>query len=103
MRWALAFVLSMPSRQKDAWFGADKAKHFVVAAAIQSASYALWRDRGTRPEPALWRASAVTAAASLGKEAFDRSRGRLFSVRDLAWDAGGAGVASVIIIQLRGK
>jgi putative lipoprotein len=103
MRWAFAFVLSLPPWQKDAWFGADKAKHFVVAAAIQSVSYSLWRDRGVRSEPALWRATAVTATASLGKEAFDRSRGRAFSVRDLAWDAGGAGAASIVIIQLRGK
>lgn len=103
MRWAFAFVFALPPWQKDAWFGADKAKHFVVAAAIQSASYAIWRDRGTGREPALWRASAVTAAASLGKETFDRSRGRPFSVRDLAWDAAGAGAASVVIIQSRGK
>lgn len=103
MNWALAFVLSVPPWQRDAWFGADKAKHFVVAAAIQSVSYAVWRDRGTRPEPALWRATAVTASASLGKELFDRSRGRLFSVRDLAWDAAGAGAASLVIIQVRGK
>jgi putative lipoprotein len=103
MRWTLAFLLSIPPWQKDAWFGRDKAKHFLAAAAIQSVSYAVWRDRGAHSEPALWRASAVTATVSLGKEVFDRSQGRIFSVRDLAWDAAGAGAASVVIIQLRGK
>jgi uncharacterized protein YfiM (DUF2279 family) len=97
----LAFSLSAPSG--DRWFARDKAKHFVAAALIQSVSYAAFREVGARRTSALWQATAVTAAASLGKEAFDRHQGRLFSVRDLAWDAGGAGMASLAIIRVSRK
>ena len=99
--FALAFTLSGPP--KDGWFGRDKAKHFFAAAAIQSAAYVAFRQRTERTPIALWGATSVTAAASLGKEWNDRRRGSTFSYRDLAWDAGGTGVATIAIIKLRDR
>ena len=99
--FALAFTLSGPSN--DPWFARDKAKHFFVAAAIQSAAYAAFRQRTERAPVALWGATGVTAAASLGKEWYDHRRGKTFSYRDLAWDAGGTGVATIAIIKLRDR
>ena len=99
MRFALALAFSFTSRPPDRWLAHDKFKHFVAAAAIQSVAYAAWDRAGTSRNTALWRATAVTATISLGKEAFDRSRGRVFSVKDLAWDAGGAGTATLAIIH----
>lgn len=102
LAFALSFTPASP-QPRDAWFGRDKAKHFVAAAAIQSVAYALLHRGSTSRASARWRATAVTTAASVGKEVFDRSRGRAFSGRDLAWDAGGAGMATVAIIYASRK
>jgi len=79
--------------------GADKVKHFVASAAIQSLAYAAFRQRDDRRGAALWKATVVTAGASLGKELLDRRRGGSFSGKDLVWDAAGAGAATVAIIH----
>lgn len=102
MNWALILAFSLPPRS-DPWFGADKAKHFVAAAAVQSLAYSAWRATGASAPAALWRATAVTGAASLAKEWHDKRSGRAFSGRDLVWDAAGAGTASLAIIGLRGR
>ncbi|MBK6486262.1 MAG: hypothetical protein IPF98_05215 [Gemmatimonadetes bacterium] len=94
---ALAFTLAAPSG--DRWTGRDKLKHFAAAAAIQSLSYAAWRGADASRPAALWRATAVTATVSLGKETLDWRRGGRFSNRDLVWDAGGAGAATLAIIH----
>lgn len=99
MRFALAFALTFSGPAEDRWTGRDKLLHFAAGAAIQSVAYAAFRRGETSRRSALWRASAVTAAASLGKEALDHRRGGAFSGRDLAWDAGGAGVATLAIIH----
>ncbi len=101
MKFALVLAFSLSGSPRDDWFARDKAKHFLAAAAVQTASYHLFRQRTRRTTVALWGATAVTSAASLGKEWYDRRQGRRFSVRDLAWDAGGATVASVAILSLR--
>lgn len=99
MSLVLAFALTFSPPSGDRWIGRDKVKHFVAAAAIQSVSYAAWHRGAVSRSAALWRASAVTATASLGKEWWDYRRGGAFSRRDLVWDAGGAGAATVAIIQ----
>lgn len=99
MKFAFALAFSLSAPPGDHWFGVDKVKHFVAAAAVQSLAYAAWHDRDTRRGTALWRATAVTATVSLGKELHDRRRGGTFSRRDLVWDAGGAGAATVAIIH----
>jgi uncharacterized protein YfiM (DUF2279 family) len=95
--FALAFSLSAPS--DDRWFAADKVKHFMAAAVVQSLAYAAWHDRDVRRSTTLWRATAVTTTVSLGKELHDWRRGGAFSRRDLVWDAGGAGAATLAIIH----
>lgn len=99
MRFAVALAFSFSASPQDRWLGADKFKHFVAAAVVQSLAYAAWRDRDTGREPALWRATAVTTTVSLGKEIVDLRRGGMFSRRDLVWDAGGAGTATLAIIH----
>lgn len=102
MNWIVAFAVSLaPGR--DGWLGADKAKHFAAAAVIQSLAYSAWRETGASSPGALWGASAVTGAVSLGKELHDRRRGGTFSGKDLAWDAAGAGTATLAIIHWRGR
>lgn len=103
MHLALAFALTFGAPRQDRWFGPDKWKHFAAAAVIQSVGYAAFRQNDTPRPVALWRATAVTSSISLGKEWFDRHQGRPFSVRDLAWDAAGAGTATLAIIQATRK
>jgi putative lipoprotein len=102
MRFALALALTFGSpadRPGDRWLGRDKFLHFAAAAAIQSVAYAALRRDDTSRERALWGATALTAAVSIGKEVVDHRRGGAFSGRDLVWDAGGAGAATVAIIR----
>ena len=96
---ALALTLVVPPR--DSWFGADKLKHFFVAAFTQSVTYNALRLSGAGHGISLAGASAATATVSLGKEFHDRRRSNLFSVRDLVWDAAGAGTATFVLERSR--
>jgi putative lipoprotein len=99
---ALAFGFGAgPAAPPDPWFGRDKLKHFVVAAAIEAGGYGALRAAGWRPGRALGGATAVTAGASVTKELFDRRSHGHFSVRDLVWDAAGGGTAYVILERER--
>ena len=91
---ALIAQLAAP---RDAWFGADKLKHFFVAAFTQTVAYSALQAAKVRHDRALTGAWVVTAAVSVAKEVHDSRTTGLFSVRDLVWDAAGAGVATILI------
>jgi uncharacterized protein YfiM (DUF2279 family) len=84
-------------RPADRWFGADKVKHFVTAFVAQSVAYAALRVVNAPHGGALAGASAATAAVSVWKERSDRRATGLFSRKDLAWDALGAGAAAAAL------
>lgn len=83
----------------DRWFSPDKAKHFFMAAFVQSASFSVLRSARVRWSGSIAGASAVTAAVSFGKEVHDARTGGDASVKDLVWDAGGAAGATVLLRQ----
>ena len=91
---ALALQVVVP---RDHWFGADKLKHFFVAAFTQSVTYSALQAVKVKHGDALAAAWVVTAGVSVAKEIHDRRTTGLFSVRDLVWDAAGAGVASLLL------
>lgn len=91
---ALALSLTLPP---DPWFGADKLKHFFVAAFTQTVAYSALQAADVRHDRAMAGAWAVTAAVSVAKELHDRRTTGLFSVRDLVWDAAGAGAISLLL------
>ena len=93
----LAFALQAVVPPADHWFGADKLKHFFVAAFTQSVTYSALQAAHVKHRPAMSGALAVTAVVSVAKEFHDRRTTGLFSMRDLVWDAAGAGVAAVLI------
>jgi putative lipoprotein len=96
----LVFTLSRPpEHSRDGWFGPDKLQHFFTSAFVQSAGYGMLRRAGAENGPALAGASVVTAIAAVGKEVHDRRTRGEFSVRDLVWDAAGAGSASVLLVR----
>ena len=86
---------------RDGWFGADKLKHFFVAAFTQSVTYSALQAGRVRHDQALAGAWGVTAVVSVAKEIHDRKTTGLFSVRDLVWDAAGAGAASILLTSAR--
>jgi putative lipoprotein len=85
----------------DSWFGPDKLQHFFTSAFVQSFGYAALRRSGVEHPAALAGASVVTAAVGVGKEVRDRRAYGEFSVRDLVWDAAGAGSATVLLVHTR--
>ena len=96
----LVFTLGRtPEHSGDRWFGPDKLQHFFTSAFVQSAGYGLLRRAGAENGPAMAGASAVTAIAGVAKEVHDRRTKGEFSVRDLVWDAAGAGSASILLVR----
>ena len=85
----------------DRWFAADKAKHFFMAAFVQSVSFSAIRAAGVSRGGSLAGASAATAAVSIGKELYDRRSGGTASWKDLTWDAAGLLVASTMLHQTK--
>lgn len=87
---------------RESWFGADKVKHLLVSAFVQSVTYGAVRATGVDRDGALATAWVASSAVGVAKELRDRRPdGSGFSVRDLAWDAAGAGVATLAISQTR--
>ena len=97
----LLLVLSLggvpASRPGDGWFSADKAKHFLTSAFVQSLAYGSLRGVGASHGASLVGATIATAAVGVGKEVYDARTGGDPSVRDLAWDAAGAGAVSLLL------
>ncbi|HEY9516523.1 MAG TPA: hypothetical protein VIQ74_12660 [Gemmatimonadaceae bacterium] len=85
----------------DSWLSADKMKHFFISAFIQSVSYSVLRTAHVSNDGALVGASAMTLVVGVGKEIHDERAGERFSVRDLAWDAAGAGAAAALLSRTR--
>jgi uncharacterized protein YfiM (DUF2279 family) len=100
---SLVLVLSLwaPGGGGDSWFSADKLKHFFISAFVQSVSYSALRTARASRDGALVGASTVTLIVGVGKEIHDDRSGESFSVRDLAWDAVGAGAATVLLSRTR--
>jgi len=83
----------------DRWLGRDKVKHFLTSAFVQSVAYASLQAAGAQRRPAPAGASVATMGAGVAKEVVDRRRGGPFSVRDLTWDAAGAGAATLLLVR----
>jgi uncharacterized protein YfiM (DUF2279 family) len=97
----LLLVLSLngssTARSDDGWLSTDKVKHFLTSAFVQSLAYGSLRGVGASHGVALAGATVTSAVAGVGKELYDARTGGDPSVRDLAWDAAGAGVASLLL------
>lgn len=102
MKFALAFALTFGApaeRPRDGWLGADKVKHFVTSAVVQGMGYGVLRATNADHRSSLIGATVVTAATGVAKELHDRRGTGLFSARDLAWDAAGAGAATLVLVR----
>jgi uncharacterized protein YfiM (DUF2279 family) len=81
----------------DGWVTRDKVQHFFMSAFVQSAAYGSLRGSGVSHGSALAGATAVTVTVGVGKELRDRRVKGEFSVRDLSWDAAGAGAMTLLL------
>ena len=107
MRWRraavtlalLAFTPQYARAQKaaDSFFGVDKVKHFFIAGFVESLTFAGLQAAGANRSTARSVAIGTTITVSLGREIHDRRTKGHFSVRDLAWDALGAGAALLVL------
>jgi uncharacterized protein YfiM (DUF2279 family) len=105
MMHMLALVVGIHLGQEhlggDRWFSADKAKHFFMAAFVQSATYTSLRAVGLGSDASLGGASAVSVGVSIGKEVHDRRQGGAFSAKDLVWDGAGIVAATTLVLRTR--
>lgn len=94
---ALALVAALNATPPNPWVGADKIKHFLMSAFVQSVAYSAARaaklDRGV----AQGVGGASVAAVSVWKEMRDRRAGGAFSAADLAWNAAGGLSAAALL------
>ena len=81
----------------DQWLAPDKAKHFFMAAFVQSGAFSGLRLAGIGRAGSLVGATAVASTVSVGKEVHDRCCGGDPSLKDLAWDGAGIVAASVLL------
>lgn len=82
----------------DPWFSPDKAKHFAIAAFVESVSFAGLEAAGANRNASVAGAVSVTAAVSLLREIHDKRVKNQFSFRDLTWDLAG-GVAAFVMLR----
>ena len=109
MKYFLALCLVLPmsleaqanNRLKDNFFGPDKVQHFIVSAFLQSFTYSALRATKASHQSSLAGATATSALFGLGKEVHDKRSYGQFSLRDLTWDAGGIGTATLLIGHTR--
>lgn len=85
----------------DAWIGEDKARHFLMSFGITMMGYGAARAGGAGEADARLAAAAGSGLAGVGKEIHDLRAGGPFSVRDLAWDAGGIAAAVLVLFNIR--
>jgi uncharacterized protein YfiM (DUF2279 family) len=97
----LVFSLGPAALSGDQWLASDKVKHFFSSAFVQSMSYGALRTTGLGHGASLAGASLTSAAVGVGKEVHDSRVKGEFSLRDLSWDAAGAGAATVLLVRTR--
>jgi uncharacterized protein YfiM (DUF2279 family) len=97
---AAILVLSWPF-SLDRWFGADKLKHFLMSALIQSTVYSTARAAGVAESPSRIAGGAAVMGAGILKERQDRRASKPFSIEDLAWDAAGGVAAGALLSRTR--
>ena len=100
MTSSVAAAQSQP-KPADPLFGVDKVKHFFIAGFVETMTFSGLQAAGANRTSARDAAIGAAAAVSFGREIHDRRTKGLFSVKDLVWDAIGAGAALLVINKTR--
>ena len=94
---AFVLLLQVPPVLQH-WFGADKVKHFLMSALIQSTTYSAARAAGVQRSTSQTLGGVATGTVGILKEVHDKRVGKPFSIQDLVWDAAG-GVAAASLLN----
>ncbi|MGK7313593.1 MAG: hypothetical protein ACN0LA_15370 [Candidatus Longimicrobiales bacterium M2_2A_002] len=84
----------------DRWIAEDKVRHFALSFAATSMAYGGAR-LGLDPGPGRRAAAGLALLLGVGKELVDLRNGGRFSLKDLAWDAAGVALGSLLAQQIR--
>lgn len=98
---ATALALALAFLPGGPWLGADKAKHFLMSAFVQSASFSIARAAGQGRYRSNIAGAAASAVVGVWNEVHDKRGGKPFSVADLVWDAAGAGSMAALLNRTR--
>jgi uncharacterized protein YfiM (DUF2279 family) len=85
----------------DSWFGIDKLKHFFLSAFATSVSFSALQAAGANRNTAMIGAIGAGAALGISRELYNLRTTRVFSIKDLTWDAIGTGAAATVLSQTR--
>lgn len=94
---AVVAVLGWPAAL-GRWFGADKVKHFLMSAMVQSTVYSSARAVGATNQASQLVGGGAVAGIGLLKEVRDRRAHKPFSIEDLVWDVSG-GIAAAALLN----
>jgi uncharacterized protein YfiM (DUF2279 family) len=109
-RWSLCLALAVPllsakvgvaePQPTDRWWARDKAIHGSVSAMLAGDGYAVASASTESPALRAVCGSAFALSLGLAKEFSDQARGRVFSWRDLTWDALGAATGTTVALLI---
>jgi putative lipoprotein len=95
---AVNLVYGQTAVTSDSWFGIDKIKHFFMSAFIESVSYSALQAARVHHKSAMAGAIGITLGVGVAREIHDkRTPGKIFSVRDLTWDAIGTAAGTALL------
>jgi uncharacterized protein YfiM (DUF2279 family) len=91
----LSVPVSARAASGDDWFGSDKPKHFAACVAASSVGYGAGALVFDSPGARALTGAGVGLGVGVGKEVYDLARGKVFSLKDLAWDTAGTATGLV--------
>jgi len=97
----LNLLFAQAAVAKDSWFGVDKVKHFFMSAFVTSVSYSAIQAAGGNRKTAMVGAVGTSMAVGFAREIHNRRTTKLFSFKDLSWDAVGTAAAATMLNQTR--
>ena len=99
----IAFALHVGAGRQhpDAWFSADKLKHFALGTLTQSLGYGTVRVLGGTNRAAFVGGSLATTSVALLKELHDRRVHGDVSAKDFCWTVTGGAATQVLLSQTR--
>jgi len=97
----LNLLFAQAAVARDSWFGVDKIKHFFLSAFITSVSFSAIQATGANKKTAMTGAVGASLAVGVTREIYNRRTTRLFSFKDLTWDAVGTAAAATMLNQTR--
>ena len=100
---SLAFnlIFAQSAAAGESWFGIDKLKHFFLSAFATSVSYSALQAAGANRSTAMTGAIGASAALGVGREIYNLRTTKVFSFRDLTWDAIGTAAAVGVLAKTR--